>query len=148
MKKHLLPVLMGTLLLLGCNSQPATSEPSQDKMKTEKQTSERAERNTEPYSQPESDRIAQESESINGVYQYAGGDAKSEIVVMGSTWTGSFSFVSGFGTEYDAGNAEYQSGIVRGNDLYDESGYVKIGYIQGRSLTTTVGGQYLTLRKQ
>lgn len=66
---------------------------------------------------------------------------------MGNMWTGQFTFVSGFGAEYDAGNAEFQSGVVKGNDLYDESGYVKIGYVQGRTLTTTVGGQYLTLEK-
>jgi hypothetical protein len=68
--------------------------------------------------------------------------------VVGEQWTGSFTFVSGFGAEYDASQAEFQTGLVRGNEIFDESGYVKIGYIEGKNLTTTVGGQYITLRKR
>ena len=145
MKISPLPIFIGAILVVACNSQPTPSAAPESTM-PEKQEAPRYEKNTEP--SYESEKSPQESESINGVYSYTGGDAKSEIVIMESTWTGSFTFVSGFGAEYDSGNTEYQSGIVRGKDLYDESGYVKIGYVQGRSLTTTVGGQYLTLRKR
>jgi hypothetical protein len=56
--------------------------------------------------------------------------------------------VSGLGAEYDASQAEFQTGVVRGNEIFDESGLVKIGYIEGNNLTTTVGGQYITLKRK
>ena len=87
-------------------------------------------------------------ETINGTYIYDGSDAKCKISVFGDQWVGSFSVVSGFGDEYDASQAEFQTGVVRNNEIFDESGLVKIGYIEEKNLTTTVGGQYITLKRK
>ena len=55
--------------------------------------------------------------------------------------------VTGFGSDYDNQNAQYDNGIVKGNDLYESSGMVKVGYVNGNSLTTSIGGQSVTLSK-
>jgi hypothetical protein len=36
---------------------------------------------------------------------------------------------------------------VKGNDLFENSGMVKVGYVSRNSLTTSIGGQSVTLRK-
>lgn len=56
--------------------------------------------------------------------------------------------VTGFGADYDRQNAQRDNGIVNGNDLYESSGIVKIGYVSGKSLTTSIGGQRVNLRKK
>lgn len=145
MQKTLFLLLTAAWMLTGCeNNKPAPT--NSDTTAPPKQEEGRAGDRNE--SSIRKDPVPDPNESIDGVYNYSGNDAVSEIIIMGNMWTGQFTFVSGFGAEYDAGNAEFQSGVVKGNDLYDESGYVKIGYVQGRTLTTTVGGQYLTLRKR
>ena len=88
-----------------------------------------------------------EAQSNEGTYTYEDSSASLEITVSGSTWSGKTVIKSGFGEAYDAENVEYQSGLVKGTDLYDDSGYAKIGYFDGSSLTTTMGGQRVTLRK-
>ena len=55
--------------------------------------------------------------------------------------------ISGFGAEYDNQNAQYDNGIVNGNDLYESSGNIKIGYIDGNSLVATIFDRQVTLRK-
>jgi hypothetical protein len=45
------------------------------------------------------------------------------------------------------GSHSKDSGIVKGTDVYDSSGYVKIGYISGNTLVTSAGGNRITLRK-
>ncbi len=89
----------------------------------------------------------QEAPSNEGTYTYEDSSASLEITVSGSAWTGKTEIKSGFGAENDAANAEYQNGIVKGTDLYDDSGYAKIGYVNGSSLTTSMGGNRVTLRK-
>ncbi len=39
---------------------------------------------------------------------------------------------------------EYQNGVVKGNDLYDDSGMIKIGYVSGNS--ASING-YPSMRK-
>lgn len=93
----------------------------------------------------------QVEETINGTYTYSDNSAEFEITISGDSWFGKTMIVLGFGSEYDSQNAQYDNGTVKGNDLYDESGMVKIGYVSGKSLTTTTsigGGQRVTLRKK
>jgi len=85
--------------------------------------------------------------SNEGTYTYEDSSASLEITVSGSMWSGKTVLKSGFGDAYDTENTEYQSGIVKGSDLYDDSGYVKIGYVDGNTLTTSMGGNRVTLSK-
>ena len=78
--------------------------------------------------------------SINGVYVYIERDFSFKITVTGSRWSGVSKICQYCDTEYD-------SGIVKGTDIYDSSGYVKIGYISGKTLVTSYGGNRITLRK-
>jgi len=78
--------------------------------------------------------------SINGVYVYIESSFTFKITVTGSRWSGVSKICQYCDTEYD-------SGIVKGTDIYDSSGYVKIGYISGNTLVTSAGGNRITLRK-
>jgi hypothetical protein len=89
-----------------------------------------------------------EVSSMDGVYSYIDNSAEIEIIVSGDTWTGKTKIISGFGEAYDESNTEYESGIVKGNQLYESSGFVKIGSIDGRSITTSIGGNIINLRKK
>ena len=84
------------------------------------------------------------SKSVNGTYTNGG----SSITISGNSWRGKVVIETGFGAAYDEQNAQYSYGVVKGEDLYDESGYLKIGYISGNSISTTIGGQRITLRKK
>lgn len=86
-------------------------------------------------------------ETTDGTYSYNDNSAELVITISGNSWSGKTMMVSGFGSDYDNQNAQYDNGIVKGNDLYESSGMVKVGYINGNSLTTSVGGQSVTLRK-
>jgi len=90
----------------------------------------------------------QEEETVHGTYIYDGSDVKCKISVFEDNWIGSFTIVSGFGDDYDASQAEFQSGVVRGKEIFDESGFVKIGTVDGKILTTTVGGRYISLKRK
>ena len=81
----------------------------------------------------------------DGTYSYNDESAKISITINGGRWIGKTTIISGMGDSYD--NPEYQSGIVKGNELYEESGMVKIGYVNGRNLITTIGGSTVTLSK-
>jgi len=88
-----------------------------------------------------------EEESIDGLYSNEDNSAKLTIRISGNSWSGKTIIVTGFGSDYDNQNAQYDNGIVKGNDLYESSGMVKVGYVSGHSLTTSIGGQSVTLRK-
>jgi hypothetical protein len=88
-----------------------------------------------------------EEESINGLYSYEDNSAKLTIRISGNSWSGKTIIITGFGSDYDNENAQYDNGIVNDNDLYESSGIVKVGYVNGNSLTTSIGGQSVTLRK-
>ena len=77
-------------------------------------------------------------ESIDGVYSYTEPNFEAYITISGSSWTGRTTLY---------GETEYERGIMNGSDLYDESGYVRIGYAQSGSLVTSLGGQRVTLKK-
>jgi hypothetical protein len=133
MKKILIlsAILIGLLTTVSCKKESgASSQPG----------SSTTEINAEAQEQ-------QEAPSNEGTYTYEDSSAVLEITVSGATWSGKTVIKSGFGAAYDAENAEYESGLVKGSDLYDDSGYAKIGYVDGNSLTTSMGGQRVTLRK-
>ena len=90
----------------------------------------------------------QVEETINGTYTYSDNSVELEITISEDSWYGKTMIVTGFGSEYDSQNTQYDNGTVNGNDLYDNSGMVKIGYVSGKSLTTSIGGQRVTLRKK
>ena len=67
--------------------------------------------------------------SIDGVYtgsqNISGLNLEAKLTISGTSWSAS----SQLG--YD--NPEYQNGVVKGSDLYDDSGMIKIGYVSGNS---------------
>lgn len=85
--------------------------------------------------------------SNGGVYSYKDNSTELQITVSGNRWMGKTVIVSGFGAEYDNQNAQYDNGFVNGNDLYESSGNIKIGYIDGNSLVASVFDRQVTLRK-
>jgi hypothetical protein len=89
----------------------------------------------------------EEAQTVDGTYSYKDNSAELVITIGGNSWSGKTMMVTGFGSDYDNRKAQYDNGIVKGNDLYESSGMVKVGYVNGNSLTTSVGGQSVTLRK-
>lgn len=89
----------------------------------------------------------EETESIDGTYRFKDKSAELEILIMGDAWSGKTIVISGFGADYDNKQAQYDNGVVKGNDLYDSSGLVKIGSVNGQSLSTSIAGQSVILRK-
>ncbi len=90
---------------------------------------------------------SEEIEIIDGVYTYEDNSASITININGNIWSGKTIMITGLGSEYDNQNAEFEAGIVKGNNLYDNSGMVQIGYVNGKYLTTSIGGQQVRLRK-
>jgi hypothetical protein len=81
------------------------------------------------------------STSVNGKYFYSDSDGvELSISVYRSSWNGKTKICGYCDVDYDIG-------VVKGKDLYDSSGYIKIGYISGNSLHTTIGSSSVTLRK-
>lgn len=62
-----------------------------------------------------------------GTYIYKNRDGKTELVVSSSSWYATTTIKSGFGDDYDASQAMTSTGVVNGEELYDPSGYVKVG---------------------
>lgn len=80
-----------------------------------------------------------QTQSVNGVYKYSDSSVKSTVNVSSKSWTGKLVIVTGFGDSYDNSNASYSNGIVTNGKLYDSSGYVQIGSVNGRSLSFSSG---------
>lgn len=80
------------------------------------------------------------SKSINGVYSYYENGASFKITVYQNSWSGTTKICQYCDVEYD-------SGIVNGTDLFDSSGFIKIGYISGNTLVTTIAGNRVALVK-
>jgi len=87
------------------------------------------------------------SKNIDGVYTFTDNSAKLIITINGNTWIGKTIMVTGVGSDYDGQNAQFERGLVQENELYDESGNMKIGYIEGTALITSIGGQEVILKK-
>ena len=82
--------------------------------------------------------------SINGVYSYSDSSAESTITVSGDSWFGKLVIITGLGSSYDNSNASYSSGIVRDGILYDDSGYIELGSVNGSSLSMPIGSSRVT----
>jgi len=83
--------------------------------------------------------------SSDGIFTYKDESVNIMITINGDSWIGKTTIITGMGDEYD--KPEYESGIVKGQDLYEGSGMVKIGYVHGRNLITTIGDNQVTLSK-
>ena len=82
--------------------------------------------------------------SINGVYSYSDSSVESTITVSGNRWFGKLVIKSGLGASYDNSNASYSSGIVRDGILYDDSGYIELGSLNGTLLSMPIGSSRVT----
>ena len=81
--------------------------------------------------------------SINGIYSYSDSSAESTITVSGNSWFGKLVLKSEFNS-----NASYSSGIVSDGVLYDDSGYIKLGSVNGTSLSMPIGSNRVTHYKK
>lgn len=89
-----------------------------------------------------------QNQSPDGIYIYSDNSVNIRIAINGNRWRGKTTIISGFGADNDNQNAQYDNGVVNGTTLFDESGYVEIGHVNGRTLTTSISNQSVTLRKQ
>ena len=127
-KKHLAVALISvsTMLFIACNSNSNKSNNS---------NSGNAERNSSTQREQ-----TKEEDNIDGVYSgtqnISGLELVANLTISGSRWSAS----SQLG--YDS--PEYQNGVVKGKDLYDGSGMLKIGYVSGNS--ASING-YPSMRK-
>ena len=82
----------------------------------------------------------EDTHSNDGVYtgskNISGLELSAELTISGNSW----SAVSQLGDD----SPEYQNGILKDQDLYDDSGLIKIGYVSG-SLVSLNG--YPNMRK-
>ena len=85
-----------------------------------------------------------QQKSVNGVYSYSDNSVKSIVTVSGNRWNSKLVIISGFGDSYDNSNASYSSGIMKDGLLYDDSGYFKLGSIDGTSLTIQISSSMVT----
>mgnify|MGYP001209762500 CR=1 FL=1 len=82
--------------------------------------------------------------SINGTYKYSDSGGSSTVTVSGNTWSAKSVINSGFGSSYDNSQAQYSNGIVKNGKLYDSSGYVQVGSVDGSSLEIAIGSGMAT----
>lgn len=79
--------------------------------------------------------------SINGKYSYSEpGGVELIVNVYGGSWSGQTKICQYCDVEYDRG-------VLKGNALYDSSGYIEIGYISGNSLHIQVHSGSAVLNK-
>jgi hypothetical protein len=136
--KNIITLLLLTASLSSCENKPEKSQS----------TSNTVENATPSETSSETPRDESKHETTSeGIYTYKDNSTELQITVSGNRWMGKTVIVSGFGTEYDNQNAQYDNGIVNGNDLYESSGNIKIGYIDGNSLVASVSDRQVTLRK-
>ena len=111
--------LLTFLLIFSCSSETKSSK-SDSKNKSSNTSS-------STYSK-------KKAKTNNGTYSKETRDGKMTVTISGNSWRGKTVIKTGFGDAYDNQNAQYDRGLVKGNDLYDESGYVKIGSVSGNSV--------------
>jgi hypothetical protein len=141
MKKILITLFLSAVLI-SCENKLSVEQTSSSNESTTTESS----TSPDETSQSSSNELNQET-TTNGIYSYKDNSTELQITVSGNRWMGKTVIVSGFGAEYDNQNAQYDNGIVNGNDLYESSGNIKIGYIDGNSLVATIFDRQVTLRK-
>ena len=154
MKKYIISLvsLVFYLILAGASIEDTVSDLVEKETKkimaeAEKETQKIMADINNSYKEPKYNRSASSSKkstSINGTYSLNAGDGELTITISGNIWRSKFVMVTGFGSAYDNQNAEYDRGIVKGNDLFDESGYVKVGYVSGSGSTLRFGNYTLS----
>ena len=92
------------------------------------------------YSQSESN-----SKSIDGVYTFSLID-DYQYFTMKTTVTGSRWRSVSKACQYC--DNTYSRGLVKGTVIYDESGYIDIGYVEGNNLVTSFAGREIYLEKE
>ena len=119
--KNILLILLPFLLILSCSSESKSNESTSSSKSSNKSSS--------------SSYTKKKITSINGTYSKDTKDGSMTVTISGSSWRGKTVIKTGFGDAYDNQNAQYARGIVKGNALYDESGYVKVGSISGNRVS-------------
>lgn len=131
MKKIVTVVFGITFLVLGLTACGGDDAESVVMDKAEKETLKLMDEVYDSYETKSSSRPA----SNNGKYVYDSSDGTLTVTISGSSWRGKTVIKTGFGSAYDNQQAQYSRGIVNGNDLYDESGYIKVGYVSGNRVS-------------
>ena len=103
------------------------------------------EKNTTSSKKNEDEPIVEKEIHVDGTYTYKDESVNISISIRGDSWFGQTTIISGMGDDYD--KPEYQSGIVKGQELFESSGMVKIGYVNGSKLVTSIGDNTVTLNK-
>ena len=88
--------------------------------------------------------ISQNSKTT-GTYYFNNNEVEIRITITGNFWRG----VTKIKDVWGDGSVSYERGLIKNNNLYDESGYAQIGYCNGKSIVTTIGnGSRVTLYKK
>ena len=140
--KKVVFLLLLTIGIVSCGNQATTTLSNDNAVENSNSAETPSETTSE---KPTSESNTEISNS--GIYTYKDNSAELQITVSGNRWMGKTVIISGFGAEYDNQNAQYDNGIVNGNDLYESSGNIKIGYIDGNSLVANIFERQVTLRK-
>lgn len=123
-------VLIFLLFNIGC-----TNSPSNKRMDNSGHVEENTSTENSSVNEPNRNQI-KEDVNYNGVYTGSqlvseGYELKAELIVNGDRWSSKSQMSIDNEMAYDS--PEYANGIVKGKDLYDESGMIKIGYVTGKS---------------
>ena len=81
------------------------------------------------------------SSSPNGTYKYSDGDTELSITIIGNMWSGTSKLCLYCDVEYD-------NGVLKGNKLYDSSGYIEVGYTDNTYLSINYASRMVTLTKE
>lgn len=123
MRSNFLVIAFGLMAFQGCsNASNSQSQSYQDESGALQSNNENA-----------------ASDDITGTYVYTEDNFEARITINGSSWSG---------VTILYGESQYDNGVVIGNSIYDDSGLVEIGYVNGSSLVTTLGSTRVTLMKR
>lgn len=120
-------VAIAVVLLLGCEAESEMSRVDSTNSIASKQTPtrQRTERVQDPREQEQ--RAEEVDTDPTGVYVFESREYVIKLRVMGTTWMATTTPVTGFGEDYDTEQTEVSTGSVQGTDLYEETGYIKVG---------------------
>ena len=145
-----------SILLAGCDTendlgrvgQADTNTTQQEPSKIPSRQSDELREEVQRVEEERQDEVADPT----GVYVFESREYVIKLRVMGSTWIATTTPVTGFGEDYDAEQTEVSSGSVQGTDLYEETGYIKVGKLyqigSGWSASMLFGGGSVTLLKR
>jgi hypothetical protein len=136
--KNIILLLLLTSVTISCKNKPSNNQTTDNAVENSTSTKATSETSIDD---------SKSEINNNGIYTYKDNSTELQITVSGNRWMGKTVIISGFGSEYDNQNAQYDNGIVSGSDLYESSGNIKIGYIDGSSLVASVFDRQFTLRK-